>query len=188
MANLARVRTHWSGNTVVGEGISTFYFDEADTGFIARLHTFWAACGGRVPVGTTWTTPASGDLIDVATGELSGTWTDGVVSIVNSSSGNAYAAGVGVRISWPTSGIRNGRRVKGATYVVPITTDCYALDGTIGTAYLGTFQTAAGNLFTSSAGKMRVYSRPFGGAGGQSNTVVNADVPDRVSWLRSRRT
>jgi len=188
MANLARVRTVWSGTPVIGGGVSTFYFDEAHTGFVADLHNFWAALGIRVKTGVTWTTAPTGDLIDVATGELSGTWTDGVISIVNASSANNYAAGVGARISWPTSGIRNGRRVKGSTFVVPLTTDCYEADGTIGAAYLGTIQTAATNLLAASAGNQRVYSRPAPSLSGQANTVIDAVAPDKVSWLRSRRT
>lgn len=188
MANLVRVRTVWSGAPVVGDGVSTFYFDEAHTGFLADLHTFWAAVGIRVKVGVNFATANTGDLIDVATGELSGTWTDGSASSVSASGSGAFAQGVGARISWSTSGIRGGRRVRGSTFVVPLTVDNYDADGTLGAAYRGTFETAAANLVTAAGGNMRIYSRPGGGLPGQSNTVIGSSVKDTVSWLRSRRT
>jgi len=168
--------------------VSTFYFDEAHTGFLAHLHTFWAAVGIRVKVGVNFSTPNTGDLIDIATGQLSGTWTDGSASSVSASGSGSFAQGVGARISWATSGIRGGRRVRGATFVVPLTVDNYDADGTLGAAYRGTFETAAAALVTSSAGNMRVYSRPGGGLPGQENAVIGSSVKDTVSWLRSRRT
>ena len=114
MSIILRVRTVWTGTPVVGGGISTFYFTQSATGMVADLHTFWAAIGNRVPLGVTWTTANTGDLIDDATGALTGTWTDGTSSSVSSSGTGTYAGGVGARILWQTSGIRNGRRVRGA--------------------------------------------------------------------------
>lgn len=188
MANLVRVRTVWTGTPLVGPTVSTFYFDEIHVGFVADLHTFWAAVGNRFPPGITWTTDNVGDLIDVATGELSGTWTDGVPSIISSSGAGSFAQGVGARATWLTSGIRNGRRVKGSTFLVPLTTACYQSDGTIDGAVLGSLSTAAGALVTNSTGEMRIYSRPTDTEPGQDNVVVGGVCPDKVSWLRSRRT
>lgn len=172
---------------MVGPGVSTFYFDEIHVGFVADLHTYWAAVGNRFPPGITWTTDNTGDLIDVATGELSGTWTDGVPSTISSSGSGNYAAGVGARASWLTSGIRNGRRVRGTTFLCPLTTACYQSDGTIDGAVLGSLSTAAAALVTNSTGEMRIYSRPTPTEPGQSNEVIGATCPDTVSWLRSRR-
>lgn len=188
MANLVRLRTLWSGPPVVGEGVSTFYLDEGASGFLSDFHTFWAAVGNRVPTGITWTTPNTGDLVDINTGELTGTWTDGSSSSVSSSGAGAYAAGVGARFTWPTSGIRNGRRVRGSTFLVPLVTSCYQADGTIDGAVWTSLSSAAGALYTGTAPALRVWSRPVNGAGGQSNTVIGSALPDKVSWLRSRRT
>ena len=49
-------------------------------------------------------------------------------------------------------------------------------------------QVPANTLVTDSAGAMRVYTPPKLGAVGKSNEVTSAEVPDQVSWLRSRRT
>jgi len=188
MANIARVRVLWSGGTVVGGGLSTFFWDEADTGFVAKLGTFYGAIVNRLAAGTLITIPNTGDLLDVATGELSGTWSETATYTVASATAGVYAAGTGARVTWATSGIRNGRRVKGSTFLVPLVGTCYAVDGTIDAAVNTGFQTAAQALVTASAGHMRVYSRPKAGSAGQQNTVIGAAAPDFVSGLRSRRT
>jgi len=188
MANLCRVRTTWSGTPVVGAGVSTFYFDEAYSGFVAAVQAFWVAVAARVPAVVTWRTENSGDLIDVATGDLTGTWTDGSGSTVNSSGSGVYAAGCGMRIRWATSGIRNGRRVRGSTFVVPLLGAGYAVDGTIDSTYLTSISNAAGTLRSTTAGNMYIYSRPGPAGAGQRNLVVSHDAPDTVSTLRTRRT
>lgn len=187
MANLARVRVAWGGGAVIGEGVSTFYFDEAHVGFATDLFNFYDAIKSSFPAGVTWTVPASGDLIDVATGALSGTWTDFPGGTVNSTGSGVFSLGVGARAVWGTSGIRNGRRVKGSTFLVPLAGGAYAADGTLAGATLTSLQSGASALLTASGSNMRIYSQPAPGSGGQSNTVVDASVPDKVSWLRSRR-
>jgi len=188
MANLARVRVGWSGSPVTGEGVSTFYFAEAHTGFSADLVAWFTQLAVVVPTVVTFTVPSAGDLIDVATGELSGTWSGEAGGTVNSSSAQAYAAGVGMRVQWLTSGIRNGRRVKGSTFVVPITSNLYALDGSIADATIAAQTTGLNAFLTASLPNMVIYSRPSDTAAGQANTVIDGDIVDRVSWLRSRRT
>lgn len=188
MANLCRVRAFWGGPTVVGGGVSTFYFDEAASGFIPALGTFFTSVLGRTPTGTSVTLPNSGDLIDIATGALSGTWTDTAHVGALSSAGTGYASGVGARIVWRTSGIRNSRRVVGSTYIVPLLGAGYDADGTLTGAYWTTLDAAAGALFTAKGSVMKVYSRPVGGPNGQANQVIAPACLDKVSWLRSRRT
>lgn len=188
MPNLARVRTTWSGSPVVGTGVTTFYFDEAHSGFVADVAAFFVSLAARVPQVVTFTTLNTGDIIDEATGALVGTWTDGVTSTANSSGSGSFAAGVGVRGRWSTNGIRNGRRVRGSTFVVPLVGSAYQSDGTIdGTVWTG-ISNSFGALYTAGAGFQYVWSRPVAGAGGEAHLVIGSDVPDKVSWLRSRRT
>lgn len=188
MANLARVRVEWTGTPVVGSGVSTFYFDEAATGYPADLSTFFDTIKGRIPIGVTIRIPSNGDLIDVASGELTGTWSEAGGSVVVCSGTGNYAAGVGARSKWRTSGIKNGRRVVGSTFLCPLTTGAYDSDGTILAAVLSTLSGATTALVTAVGTDMKIYSRPVAGSGGQASTVVSGEVPDKVSWLRSRRT
>lgn len=188
MANLARVRTVWSGSPVVGPGVSTFYFTEASSGFVAAVSAFFVSLAARVPSVVTFTTLNTGDLVDIDTGALTGTWTDGTTGTANTSGSGVYAAGVGARVRWSTSGIRNGRRVRGSTFLCPLVGSAFQADGTIDGTVWTSLQSAANTLYGATAPNMRVWSRPVAGAGGQANTVIGADVPDKVSWLRSRRT
>jgi len=188
MANLARVRTTWTGTPVTGGGVSTFYFAEAHSGFVADLGAFFTSMATRFPTGLTWTTENTGDLIDVETGALSGSWTDSSTSIVNASGTGDYAGGVGARIRWQTSGISGKRRVRGSTFLCPLTVSQYDNQGSIATATLTALGTAAGTLFTAADGNLRIYTRPVGGAGGKASAVLNFTIPDRISWLRTRRT
>jgi hypothetical protein len=188
MANLARVRTVWAGTPIVGGGISTFYWAEAHSGFIADLTAFWTGLLTRIPTGTQLTTENSGDLIDVETGAITGSWTDGSTSVQNCTGSGNYAGGVGGRIRWTTTGISNKRRVRGSTFLVPFVVGEYDTSGTLSTATLTSLGNAAGALLTASEGNMRIYTRPRGGTGGKASTVVNFTVPDKVAWLRTRRT
>ena len=45
-----------------------------------------------------------------------------------------FAAGVGARVVWETGAVRNGRRVRGSTFVVPIWSSAYETNGTLHTA------------------------------------------------------
>ena len=168
--------------------MSTFYVDEAHTGFTADITALFAACGFTLPAGVAITIPNTGDLIDIPTGELSGTWTDGTTGTVTGSGSGVFALGVGIRLQWMTSGIRNGRRVKGSTFLVPTVGGIFATDGTIATTTAGVLQTAVNTYITDMAGNARIYSRPLPGVAGQANTVISGAVPDAVSWLRTRRT
>lgn len=188
MANLCRVRAEWSGSSVVGPGVSTFYFNEAASGFIADLTTFFQALQNFIPLTTQIRVLSSGDLIDVATGALSGTWSDGVNGTANGAGTGTYAQGVGARIRWATGGITNGRRVRGSTYIVPIISTQFDGSSGLQTSLVTNITNAANALLTAQLGDLTVYTRPAPSHPGAAHPVTSADVPDKVSWLRTRRT
>jgi hypothetical protein len=188
MANVARVRAIWSGSGVIGGGVSTFYVDEAATGFVADLRAFFDAIKASIPSGILIDVPANGDLLDIATGALSGTWNDiGALQVVATGAGT-YVSGAGARIRWATSGIRNGRRVRGSTFVCPMIASYFDADGTPNTAALTLLGNAANVLRAALPAELLVYSRPGAAGPGQSSVVIGSDVPNHASWLRSRRT
>lgn len=173
---------------MVGAGVSTFYWDDADVGFVASIDAFWAHIRNLIPTGITLTTASSGDLVDVASGVITGTWQDGIPSVVTGNGSGNFAGGVGARVRWDTTGIRNGRRIRGSTFICPLVSSCFDSDGTISAPTLSVLQTGVNNLATNAAGNLRVWSRPRAGSGGQQSGVLSGFVPDTVSWLRSRRT
>lgn len=188
MANLARVRVTWSGTPVVGPGLSTFYFAEAGSGWMSSLGTAFTAIVNQFPVGITWSAQNTGDLIDVATGELTGSWTDGVGFSVNATATGLYAQGVGARCKWRTSGIRGGRRVYGSTFLLPLIGSAYDTQGTIVTGNLNGLQAAMNGIVTASGHELGIWSRPNATGPGQFSPVTSGEVPDQISWLKSRRT
>ena len=188
MTTLARMRVTWTGSVVVGGGISTFYTTTPTNSLKAALQTFYTAIAGLVPTTLTWNIPSSGDTIDSATGVINGTWSEaGADATVASTLAGAYANGVGARIVWRTSGLRGNRRVVGYTFIVPLALGSYQSGGTLTDANVTTIKNAAVALLGSQA--LQIFAKPTAAhPTGQANPVTSGTVPDKVSWLRSRRT
>lgn len=188
MANLARVRCVWSGAPVVGPGLTTFYFDEAHEGFASDVSTFFQAVDAYIPIGVTIAVPSDGDLLDVATGELTGTWAEAASGPGVGAGFGAYPSGVGARLVWSTDGIVAGRRVRGSTFLCPLVNSSYGTDGTLDNATKDALEAAGNALRAASGTNMKIWSRPAPGRPGAASSIVAATCPDKVSWLRSRRT
>lgn len=183
---MQRIRVELTGLTAL-PGLMTFYSVVAVPSAKAAVEAFLDDVKGLFPNGLTARVPNSGDLIEDSTGELVGSWSEGSAATITATGAGAYAAGVGVRVQWNTNGIRNGRRVRGATFVCPLVVSAFDTAGTLGTTPLGTIQAAADLL--AADGTLLIWSRPSSpGAGdGDSNAVTSATVPDRITALRSRR-
>lgn len=187
MANLVRFRASWSGAGLVGPGVSTFYFEESGSGFPADVKAFFEAVKAYIPNAVTITYPTDGDLIDVATGAISGTWTDAAATPTNGTAAGSYAQGVGARIAWRTSGIRAGRRVRGSTFLAPLTTANLSTNGLWLPGVATGILTAANALVTDTSQQLMIYSKPGPAGAGQASPVTSASVTETISWLRSRR-
>jgi len=185
MAQIRKIPVQWTGLTGL-PGYSVFYSPTA-TDATASLVAFFNAIKGLVPSSLQWQVPASGDTLDDATGLLTGTWTGAGAGVVGGSGGTvSYAGGVGAWVNWRTNAIVDGRRLRGRTFLAPLTSACFDSSGTIATAQLATLQTAATVL--AALGGTVIWSRPVvGGRAGSSSVVVSGDVPDQATALRSRR-
>jgi len=173
---------------VVGPGVSTFYFDQAGSGFNAGLKTFFTAIAGRVPATVLWTVPNVGDLIDTGTGDIVGTWTDGTQGSVSGSGTAAYMHGVGGRIVWTTNGRTNNRLVKGTTFLVPLTVAQFTTSGDMDPAAAAAIKSAAGTLVSTAGFDMVILTKATDAAAGAAHDIVAWDVPVTPSWLRTRKT
>lgn len=182
-----RCRVAWSGSPVVGPGLSTFYALNTSPGFPAAVRAFFASLTTLLYSGTTITVPNTGDVIDEATGAITGTWTDGaaLTPVVGAASG-VFAAGVGMQVRWRTGGIVAGRRVVGSTFLIPTTTGAFDATGTPGSATITVVQNAA-DAYIAAAPFACIWSRPAPGRAGTDHLITSASVPDRPSWLVSRR-
>lgn len=188
MATLHRLRVPWSGSAVVGPGLSTFYFSGTMTGKPAAVVAFYTALAGAFAPGITWTIPSTGDDLEDSTGELTGAWTaSGGATVVSSGTG-VFAMGVGARVVWNTANVHLGRRVRGSTFLVPLSAAQYQADGTIVNATSTNIVNAGNTLISSTTPDFRIWSRPNAAGAFAVSTVVSATSPDTVSTLRSRRT
>lgn len=199
MATLSRMRVTWGGSTVVGPGVSTFYFNSVSmAGLPAAVASFFTTIKNFIPAGTSIVVPGVGETIDEATGALNGAWSaSGGATVTGGGGGASFLLGTGGRVRWQTGGIVGGRRVVGTTFIVPMTAQELP-SGIIPGGTLSIMQTAANALVTASSGAMYVYSKPqparTGAHGplparaGVASQVTSAVVDPDMTWLRSRRT
>jgi len=174
---------------VVGAGLSTFYADGvAGSGWAGNVKAFFTAIKATCPSGITWTIPNSYDVLDVATGTLTaGGTTSGGGTETSGGTGTNFANGVGGRVVWNTNGIFKGRRVRGATFIVPTVIDYFEGANNLSSVLTGNWATAAAAYIAAETDAC-IYSRPSGGVPGETNVISSATIPDKVSWLRGRRT
>jgi hypothetical protein len=185
MTTMRRLRVTWDGLGAL-PGLSTFYYGVASPN-VADVVTMFNAFKVGFPTTLTITVPSAGDEIDDVTGQLTGAWTGtGGGTIVGTSSVPQYASGVGALVTWGTGVIHNGRRVKGRTFVAPLTTNSFDSAGLISTSTKSVLQ-AAVNAYVASGVAKGVWSRGRGENDGLYCAINSGTVASRVTALRSRR-
>lgn len=187
--SMDRVRVAWSGNGVVGPGLSTFYFTTGNAAtFVDDVLTFYTAFAAHLPDDVTITVPTTGDSIDEFTGVIAGGWSGGTGGAVTGGSSASFALGSGARVRWETGGVVAGRHVRGSTFLVPLQVGVFTSSGRLGGTPLTTMRNAAAALVTVAAPQMLVWSRPAPGRLGSKHPVTSSTIPDLPTSLRSRRT
>lgn len=191
---LYRVKARWTGFTG-SPGYSIFHFDipvdpnETDAAEHAEeVRLFFSALTTRLPAAVKIQVESAVEIIETTTGQLTDVVTIPSVNAVQGQASGAFASSTGACVVWTTAGVRNGRRVMGRTFVVPLSVNAYDVDGTLGGPALQDLQDAAALLVGDSFG-FQVYGRPssVGAADGDSYTVTGARVADKAAVLRSRR-
>jgi len=158
MTNIQRIRVALTG-FVGGPGVATFYALDAPTA-LPSLRTLWGALAVSMPTSVSIKVLASGDTIEDTTGVLVGAWAAADAAGVVGADGSTYPAPVGACISWLTSTIFDGKRLKGRTFVVPMGGGSYQLDGTINAANITTFTNAAQAYVAAQVANALVWHRP----------------------------
>lgn len=193
MANIVRFRTIWS-NFPGAPGYSNMYVSGAEdptvaAGAASAIHDFFDAVRVYVPSGTTLQVQGVGDIIDDATGQITGQVSFTQPASSAGSGTGVYSGASGVLVDWLTATYRNGRRVRGRTYIVPVTSTAYDSNGSIATGVLNAVTSAATTLLAALDGSMVVWSRPTAAhPTGGSSVITGATVPDLAVVMRSRRT
>lgn len=188
-----RVRVSWT-NFPGAPGLSTFYLAAGITD-VTAIKTFFTAIKDQFPAGLTTQVPNSGDIVDVGTGKITGSWAGtGGGSAVSVATAAPYSGTSGAMVRWISGAVVDGHRLTGRTYLVPLTGNKYANDGSLNSTDQTTIQTAANALATAYAGSLVVYHKHRNASGGDLGSpgvvsgVVSALVPDLAVVLRSRRT
>ena len=154
---------------------------------MAAFRAMCVSFGGSFPSLLQWSFPTAGATIDVESGDLNGGWIDSSpVASVAGLAADTWANGVGTRVKWTTGAVHNGHVVVGSTFLVPLRLAAYEGSGNIGSTYLTQLQGAV-TTFAANA-QLRIYARKTVDTLGASYAVNAGTVPDRVSWLRGRRT
>lgn len=200
MAKIMRVKARWSGFQG-GPGYSIFHFRDFNTDdptnqnatdAIARVRAFFTTINPVLPNTVSIQVEADVEVLEDTTGALVGMVNGTSVSAVTGTAGGTapYAAAVGAVVTWRTSSIRNGRRMRGRTFLVPLSSTAFAADGTLIDSALNYINQAATALRSNAAQPdLGVYGRPSGPAAtdGVWYAVTAHSTPDMGAVMRSRR-
>lgn len=199
MADMLKVTAQWTG-FLGAPGYSNFFFMESDPtastdgGSFASadaVQNFFNAIKSYLPNQAQVKVMTDVPVINPATGEMTDIRSAGTRTAIQGTGGSAsYSAASGVVITWRTPGVKNGRRVRGRTFIVPTTTAAYDIDGSLHATGIGVFQTAAAGLIGAGTTQdFGVWSRPTapGASDGAWFTATSGTVPDKVAILKSRR-
>lgn len=203
MTSIQRLRAVW---TVFpgGPGLSTFYFNDAHAAQSA-LHDLFFNVKNYLPPDVTITVQAGGDVIEDTTGTLTAVWAGTIQApVVGTAPRTTYAAPAGGLLRWETLAIRAGSRLRGRTYLVPLTADSFGAAGTLAGSVVTDLANAASILVGAVTPNMVVWQRPrvarasyvdgrgiphkaLSGRQGSSAVVTSSSVPFETVILRSRR-
>lgn len=203
---IACVRTAWSG-TSGGPGVNQLYLwqnatfgqltqAEAQTA-VNSVRAFWNSINAYLPNEIVLTTSTVVDHYDVIDGKLlySTTAATAPASVAGTDTGS-YAMASGLKVNLQTGVIRNGRRVRGAMYVVPAPASAFSALGVVGSSIRTAINSAGATLLSSlNTGGMSlvVYSRPIpagqhlGPRLGAATVVSQVETSEKGAVLRGRR-
>lgn len=203
MASILRIKARWSGFNGA-PGYTVMHFRDFGTGdgpgaaldrnaalaAANRVQAFFQAIANNLPQAVRINIEPEADLLEDSTGTLLNSFDVSGGSAVQGTEAFSYSAAVGAVINWRTSGVREGRRVRGRSFVVPLSSSAFAQDGSLNNVARSDIQDAADALVASSGTPdLGVYARPTGpgASDGAWFVATSASVPTMGAVLRSRR-
>lgn len=189
MTTMNRVSVAWQ-NWPGAPGVTQLYVTGAITQpSVDSIRSFFQALVSLIPSGLTIQVPSSGDQIDDVTGRITGAWSvASTPAVVTGTASGNYAGNAGAVIHWLTTVVVNNRRLRGRTFIVPLSGGAtYDTGGSLAPATITTLTTAANGLVTALGVTLAIWHRPTNFSGGSSAAVTSVRVPDLAVSLRSRR-
>lgn len=191
--DMLRITARWGGFPGA-PGYSNFYFAGgggliSDANQIAgRVADAFDQVVASLAPNTTITIEPEAAIIDSDTGITADYRNITEIPAMKAGPSGTYAGPAGGVINWRTNDLRNGRRIRGRTFLVPLNNTSFDSTGTLSPGALVDLNNFADTLrATDFDSELGVWSRPTGGAGGVFATVSSHSVPDMVAVLRSRR-
>ena len=188
---------------VGGAGLSRQHFQRTDLGTItssdagaaaAAYRELWFTVDTYMPNTVGIGCGSNCAVHDDATGApIAEVTLSAVPGFTTGGSGAAYAAGSGVRINWKTSTVRNRRFIRGATFLVPMTSACFDTTGYVASGPEAIIVGAASAyLAAMTAANIAhvAWHRPAKGTfiGGVAAPVTTFVVQSMPGQLKSRRS
>lgn len=191
---LYRVKTRWSGFNGA-PGYTILHFDAAVSAnpdgaanAVAGVQSFFSAVGPLLPSAVRINVEPAVDIIETTTGELQDVITVATPANLSGTQTGGFSSATGACVTWNATGVRNGRRVKGRSFIVPLAGTQYEADGTLTNTCISTLTSAATALIAHSS-DLVVFGRPSGpdATDGDFYTVATARITDKTAILKSRR-
>lgn len=196
---MAKVTINWTGFPG-GPGYSNLYFRDISGGAamdqavvdaaVAKVEAWIGYWRNRLPTAVKTGVDPTVEIVESATGELQGFMTASVLAPAAGLGVASFSAPSGACVTWYTSTVRNGRRMRGRTFIVPLDTVSYEADGTL-LSIIVTATPAVNDAMIATGGpaELGVWARPTtpGGNDGQWALVTAARLNDKPAMLTSRR-
>jgi len=194
--SIMRIRTVISGTQGL-PGLATWYFngtsatpngaDAADA--CARVRAFFDGIKGLLPTANTFQVSGAVDLLDPATGALSGSLSVTAPAVVTGTGGGQLPPANAILLTGQTGVIIAGRRLRGRSFISPVASGAMNA-GLVSSGAISTTTTSANLSLTGvTASVPVVWHRPQapGPSGGSVSPVTTYSVGSTFAVLRSRR-
>jgi hypothetical protein len=168
--------------------LSVFYFEAPGAESAARdaLRDMFVLVEDYLSEDLNWTVRTTGRVLDSATGQLSGEWSDpNARAGFGASVDNQVANATCMLMRWNTGDIVRGRFVRGRTFVPGLRASAL-VNGQWASSAAGAFGVAGQALITSGTG-FGVWHRPTGGSGGSFHAANNCTGWTEAAMQRRRR-
>lgn len=191
--DILRITARWTGFTGA-PGYSNFFFAGgggliSDAQQVAnRVISAFSDLSSILPEDVRITLEPEAAVIDSDTGVATSFEQIDTAADAEGIAPGSYSAASGAVVNWRTNDVRFGRRIRGRTFIVPLSSIAYADDGTLGNSALGALRNFADTMIGGDLdSEFGVWSRPRDGGGGVFATATSYSVPDMAAVLRSRR-
>lgn len=195
--DVMRATINWTGFSG-GPGFTNLYFSSggavdqsAINAALAKTDAWLNNWMNSLPPSVTVGVDPNVAILDETTGKMTAFGSGTVEAPAQGTDVGNYSAVSGACINWYTDGIRNGRRVRGRAFIVPMGQSAFSSNGTLNDGKLGDWRTATAAFIAPGVGatQLGVWSRPTKAlpASGHFYPAVAFTIPDKAAVLTSRR-